>query len=480
VYIRVQAAVGSQSVVLTVVGDTTADWVGIGGGDTEMGLQIRLFDRAIWAGAGGATKFLANAGSRWLYTSSNDGFVTRVGRAGGFDLPMRTTLTSDKNDGNAICIQTPANWTAIILAAFESQDVLNPGIPKWDFTNDPGFAAGDNFIGVANILSATAFSCLPICKDDDWEFVPLTTVGQAVGSCMFDYNNANGYCTTPAPAWTGNRLAIKKTSNFSSGDYELVITVTGNGTWFNGSTMVGVWGYNLGTANDTVCTSTGVSVVDATFFFTATGPRTTPVGDTNCDVALNERITRVVVDLGNLTPFAIIKAWIPAFQYHLADVAAGDEVDVTLDLIKKPCGTIFTCTEKVAEYVDVCATVVVGTQDCWTFPYFPPINDAVWWNGGAFANCTSADATCTLNFYESDGDLGVYTMTLGPWGAWSGLWTAISAGIVPDAGNSGTLGDATFFICVCCAPAGPAGMNVSALGMMGTGNQAHGYDMNND
>ena len=126
-------------------------------------------------------------------------------------------------------------------------------------------------------------------------------------------------------------------------------------------------------------------------------------------------------------------------------------------------------------------SVTSGACDPFTLPYFPPINDAVWWNGGAFANCTSADATCTLNFYESDGDWGTLTMTLGPWGAWSGLWTAISADIVPDAGNSGTLGDATFFICTCCTPAGGrTGMGVSALGMMGTGNQAHGYDMNND
>jgi hypothetical protein len=76
---------------------------------------------------------------------------------------MFTPATTDKNDGNAICIQTPANWTALVTAAFESQDILNPGIPKWDFTNDPGFEAGDNVIYVANILSATAFDCLPIC-----------------------------------------------------------------------------------------------------------------------------------------------------------------------------------------------------------------------------------------------------------------------------------------------------------------------------
>jgi hypothetical protein len=479
VYIRVQASTGSQSVVLTVIGGSTADWVGMGGGDKELALRIRLFDRAIWAGApGAAIKYNANDFSHWLYTDGNgDGVITPPRSV---DAAMFTPPTTDKNDGNAICIQTPANWTAIVTAAFESQDILNPGIPKWDFTNDPAFEAGDNVIYVANILSATAFECLPICKDDDWDYVPITSVGQTAGSCMFDYNTAAGYCTTPAPAWTGNRLAIKKTSNFASGDYELVVTVTGDGTWFNGASAVGVWGYALGTANDVVCTTTAASVVDATYYFTQTGPRTAPAGDTNCDVALNERITRLVIDLGALNPFAIIKVWIPSFQYHLADVASGDEVQVTLDLVKKPCGSIFTCTEKVAEYIDVCSVVVPTVSDCWTFPYFPPINDAVWWNGAAFANCSSMDATCNLSFYESDGDLGTYTLTLGPWGAWSGLWTSLSASIVPDAGNAGSIGDATFFICICCQPGAgaAAGSPVSAIGMMGTGNQAHGYDLN--
>jgi hypothetical protein len=174
VYIRVQATTGSQSVVLTCIGDTTADWVGMGGGDKELALRIRLFDRAIWAGAPGALqKFGATFPdySHWLYTSSNNNAVTRVGRANGTDLPMATTATTDKNDGNAICIQTPANWTALVTAAFESQDINNPGIPKWDYTNDPGFEAGDNVIFVANILSGTAFECLPA-------FVCLTIITQ--------------------------------------------------------------------------------------------------------------------------------------------------------------------------------------------------------------------------------------------------------------------------------------------------------------
>jgi hypothetical protein len=275
-------------------------------------------------------------------------------------------------------------------------------------------------------------------------------------------------------------LAIKKTSNFSTGDYELVVTVTGDGTYFNIASGVGVQAFNLGTANDDVCSAAGMNVVDTPYWFTGAGPATAAVADTDCDVALANRVTRVVIDLGAINGYAILKVIIPSFQYTLADVTSGDEVEVTLDLIKKPCGSIFQCTEKVAEYVTTCPVTVAATSDCWTFPYFPPINDAIWWNGGAFANCTSADATCMLNFYESDGDMGTLTLTLGPWGAWSGLWTSISASIVPDAGNSGTLGDSTFFICTCCTPAGGPGTSVSALGMMGTGNQAHGYDMNND
>jgi hypothetical protein len=487
VYIRVQAPSGSQSVVLTVIGDSsTTDWVRMGGGDKELALRLRLFDRAIWAGAVNAgIKYGATMPdySHWLYTDGNGDGVILGPRAS--DPAMVTTANSDKNDGNAICIQTPANWTAIVTAAFESQDILNPGIAKWDFTNDPGFESGDNVIYVANILSATAFDCLPICKDEDWDYVPLETITQTGGQCWFDYFNAGGYCKTVGPLgpWSGNSLAIKKTSNFASGDYELVVTVTGDGTYFDCSALNGVWAFALGTANEDVCTMTGTPIVDAPspYFYTQSGPATACAADIDCDVNLTgNRVTRIVYDLGALNPYAILKVRFPRLQYTLADVSSGDEVEITLDLIKKPCGSIFTCTEKVAEYVTTCPVTVAATSDCWTFPYFPPINDAIWWNGGAFANCTSADATCMLNFYESDGDMGTLTLTLGPWGAWSGLWTSISASIVPDAGNSGTLGDATFFICTCCTPAGGPGTSVSALGMMGTGNQAHGYDMNND
>jgi hypothetical protein len=95
VYIRVQASTGSQSVVLTVIGGSTADWVGMGGGDKELALRIRLFDRAIWAGApGAAIKYNANDFSHWLYTDGNgDGVITPPRSV---DAAMFTPPTTDK------------------------------------------------------------------------------------------------------------------------------------------------------------------------------------------------------------------------------------------------------------------------------------------------------------------------------------------------------------------------------------------------
>jgi hypothetical protein len=487
VYIRVQGTTGSQSVVLTIIGENNSSWVKMGGGDKRLALRLRLFDRAIWSGGlATPTKFATNACSTWFYSDGSSGGtvgrITPADRAAGIDNAVCTDITTDKNDGNAICIQTPANWVNIIVAAFESQDILNPGVSKWDFTNDPGFSAGDNAIPVANILSATAFECLPICKDEDWDYVPLETISQTGGQCEYDYWDGTNYCKTVGPLgpWSGNKLAIKKTSNFASGDYELVVTITGDGTWFNCAASNAVWAYNLGTANDMVCSTNGVPVVQAKYFFTQTGPATGPtcVADSDCDVNMANRVTRIVYDLGALNPYAILRVRFPYIQYTLADVTAGDEVEVTLDLIKKPCGSIFTCTEKIAEYVTSCS-VAAGPCDPFTLPYFPPIDDAVWWSGAALSNCSSVGQTCTLNFYESDGDWGTLTQTLGAWGQWSGLWTSISASIVPDAGNAGSIGDATFFVCICCTGGGgPAGSPVGALGMMGTGDQSHGYDVN--
>jgi len=147
VYLRVRGIPGSQSVILTIIGDDTNDWVQLGGGDKELSLRLRLFDRALWSYNN--TKFMQDAASGWLFEDVNgNGKIF----SGDGDRPMRTALTSDKNDDNAICVQTPVEWTDLILAAFESQDILNPGISKWDFTNDPGFEAGDNVVAVANIL----------------------------------------------------------------------------------------------------------------------------------------------------------------------------------------------------------------------------------------------------------------------------------------------------------------------------------------
>ena len=471
VYVRVQGVTGSQSVSLSVIG-ATSWFVAMDGGDKKLALRLRLFDRALWTSQN-VKDPAGPAKSGWLFLDgSGDGAITSTA----MDVPMSVQNLNDRNDGNAICIQTPANWTAIITASFESQDALLPGSLKWDFTNDPGFEAGDATIPVATILTATAFECIPVCKADDWGYVPMATLTQSGASCTFNYWNSNGYC----PGFSGNSIAIKKSGNFSPGDYELEVTIDADGTYFACSGG-NVWGFALGVDNDTICTTTitAPDIVDAQTNWLQTGQATACAVDSDCDVAVPNRAVRIVYDLGNLTPFASLRVMVPTVVYTLADVAAGDEVEVTLNLIKKPCGTLFTCTEKIAEYVSVC-TAAPGACDPFTLPYFPPIDDAVWWSGAALSNCSSAGQTCDLMFYESDGDWGTYTQTLGAWGQWSGLWTSISANIVPDAGNAGSLGDATFFVCICCTvgPAGPAGSPVAALGMMGTGDQSHGYDVN--
>jgi len=121
VYMRARGIRGSQSVILTIIGDDTNDWVQLGGGDKELSLHLRLFDRALWTYNN--TKFAQDAASGWLFEDVNgNGKII----SGDGDRAVRTPLTSDKNDDNAICIQTPVDWTELILAAFESQDIVNP------------------------------------------------------------------------------------------------------------------------------------------------------------------------------------------------------------------------------------------------------------------------------------------------------------------------------------------------------------------
>jgi len=500
VYMRVRGITGSQTVQVSVLG-VTGSYLIVGGGDNDKGMQINLFGRGIWsynpadaAPSFGTDKFATNTVSMILFQDTDgDGDVDRTDTAGGKTSAGRiwTTTLSNKNDDNAVCIQPGLNYSeSDVNAFFDSQDVDNPGVRAWTFTNDPGFSAGDNYVSVAHILPAESLQCVLPCKGDDWGYVEIGTVTQSsTPTCDFNYTPAaTGYCPLPT-TWTGQYIALKKSSTFEPGDYEIVLSVSATGVWFDVDSGPGVMAFAPGTPDLTVCAGTGGSnVMKTPAFLLGNGLAATTTDANDCDVSANGKAVTVVIPLSNISFYSILRIAVPGFVYNSADVANGDEVFVDVVLNKKPCGKLFEClNNKVAEFG--CPTAAAAaTTDCFTFPYFPPINDAVWWNGGAMANCSSGEATCTLNFYESDGDSGVLTVTLGAWGAWSGLWSSVSASIVPNAANTGSLGDATFFICACCSPGtgGPGtsatyfNSPVSALGMMGTGNQAHGYEINNE
>jgi hypothetical protein len=502
IYMRVQGVTGSQTVQVTILG-AAGSFLIVGGGNDDLGMDLNLFGRGIWsqpstAGNFATTKFATNTVSAILFQDAdNDGDVDRTDTVtvggGGKTSSARiwTTTLTNKNNDNAVCIQPSLNFTGTdVNVFFDSQDVLNPGVKAWTFTNDPGFSAGDNYISVAHILPAESLQCILPCKGDDWGYVEIGTITQgSTPTCDFNYNPAaTGYCTLPT-SWTGQYITIKKNSVFEPGDYEIVLSVSATSVWFDVDAGPGVMGFAPGTPDANICAGTGGTTVNkAPVFLLGNGMAATTTDVNDCDVSANGRAVSVVIPLMNISPYSILRIAVPGFVYNSADVVNGDEVFVDVVLNKLPCGKLFEClSNKVAEFGCPTAAAAV-TQDCFTFPYFPSINDAVWWNGGAFANCSSGEATCTLNFYESDGDSGALTLTIGAWGAWSGLWSSVSASIVANAANTGSLGDATFFICACCSPGtgGPGtsatyfNSPVSAIGMMGTGNQAHGYDLNNE
>lgn len=104
----------------------------------------------------------------------------------------------------------------------------------------------------------------------------------------------------------------------------------------------------------------------------------------------------------------------------------------------------------------------VADSASFTFPYFPDMNNAEgWWGSVSLYNNTDEDGTATLNIYEADGDRGTVTLSIAARGMYLNTLFGLVPTIVPDPGNTGSLGDSRCFAEVSCTFAG------GGLGMIG-------------
>jgi hypothetical protein len=343
---------------------------------------------------------------------------------------------------------------------------------------------------VANLVSATLIE-LSMCKADEFGYVTLEGGQNAV--CVFDYDTGHpfaGYCLDVGTAnFTGstvggNKIIIRNTSGtfFDPADnYRIVLRTPGNGAYWAATGPANINGFYPGNGtqcnaiaapNEAYAVTWTAATETATAFTTyATGIGCGAVAAGSAVVSQTSSIFTGIDDTDMLT------VNLPAIVFDPAQFSSGDQVAVTVELWRLPCGMVFSGNRTVAQFVDTCPTAAPGSV--LLYPYATPLNDPDWWFGMSLCNpvvpnMTAVAGSYTITLYEDDGDSFQYDSTEdlapGDMVTFSGqdllglTWTTLTS----DGG--GIAGDARCHFVVNCM-FGPAG----GFGMQGNGVDSTGY-----
>jgi hypothetical protein len=160
---------------------------------------------------------------------------------------------------------------------------------------------------------------------------------------------------------------------------------------------------------------------------------------------------------------------VPVVAYDPAQITAGAQVTLTVELYRLPCGLIFTGTRVLAEFVAACGTAAPVSN--LYYPYAVPLDGSSgFWFGFVIGNPSAAAGVATITFVEADGDIGTATVNLEALGLAVYGNPELLGMLTPDAANTGTLGDSAAHIVVSCTFAGAGG-----FGMTGNGADSTGY-----
>jgi len=341
-----------------------------------------------------------------------------------------------------------------------------------------GGVTGNNFLTfnpsnpqVAHLISATSIT-LEACKGAEWDYVPFS--GGQNADCEFDYMNGDGYCQTDG--WTGNDFLITNQTGtfFDSGDeYRIRLIISGNGAYWGGTPAA-----IMGTLPDEEpCDGLGTNVAAGWTVSTESGvaasvtPRSAACGAFDAD---EEWTILTAAPFTNINTYNKLDVDIPLIVYDADQFVAGDEVMVTVELWRLPCGLIFTSERKVAEFVDTCAAAVPNTT--LYYPFTVALDGSQgYWFGMAIGNPSGSAGTANVTFYEADGDMGTYTTDTIEAGGILVLGGAdLLAALTPDAGNTGTLGDDYGHIVVITNFGSAGGFGMTGNGADSTGYTAYG------
>ena len=312
---------------------------------------------------------------------------------------------------NTLCIDT-------LTQNFLGEYVVNtpnsvPGLPG-DILN----FSGDYTI--AHIMAAQTFN-LVTCKGATCGHIVLGASGQASTCVAFDYETLgtglNGYCTDHTATTGVPKFIIQTSQAFDAVPYTVTAEILVNGV----AGEHGVYWSNVAPLYDNSPTSQCGAAVAAKALGAASYLRgdgltpAAPVGPiaASCaGVAAGAKAVKWTTAAAPLftagTDF-FFELNLPAFNYNLAEVNAGDVVTVRVTLAKATCGSV-TMDLCIGTFGCAAAAATTSSILC---PYVTSIAGAdAFWNGLALTNTATQPVTVAITAYKADGTTATATQAV--------------------------------------------------------------------
>lgn len=348
---------------------------------------------------------------------------------------------------NTICVDVSVYGENTVDANMDSKDDKFTFIPS-----DPQ---------VAHIITAKQYR-LRECKDAATENIIIgSTTDQGGDDCdAIDFELGDNYCDI----FEGRLIIESQSAPFDQANYAIQLEILVNGQegelgayWTNQA--VNADGYDT---LDDVCDA-GVPLAQAvgaqgnyTYYdeddaTVAAGTIPAPNAD-ECDVEVAERAVVLVTEVATLSIEASNDfLWIdmPALNYDLDQIVAGDVLSVRVTLTKTPCTQVYQGTITLGTFG--CAEEELGATGL-VYPYFTSMSDTdgdTYWDGIAIVNLGAADGTATLYIYEQDGDQATMQVSVGANSMYVNLLSAMVSGMTLTQIVEGTLGNSRVYIIVC-------------------------------
>jgi hypothetical protein len=319
---------------------------------------------------------------------------------------------------------------------------------------------------IAHVISQILFNVVECAKIEQGNII-IGNAGVEQGPSdycpPFDWDDNERYCDGHSDS---NMFVVETSAGgtfYEIADYQVQMTILTDGVYWTNE-VVEAEGY--ATASDACDDGSPGNDVGDPANYTYLDADDNPASPVDLDTdwsscTFSEDAVTLITDCDsgvvNSSGIRAVGFDIPAMKYNLDQITIGDEVMVTITLIKCPCGATWS------------ETVNMGRLGCdppdapgysLLYPYATAIAGDGWWDGFVIINPSSSDGEATLYFWESDGDQasmvvavpanadgGMFVDTL------SNMMSAPVGGQIVQAmtqiGGTGVIGDAQCYIVAC-------------------------------